>query len=202
METVELADNSPLEEADRSGSPSLIPTYHLCCHVAIFALFSAAGPVLCLAHALELSLLLRARRGHGIDTPALDQRTACSCISLAFFAPLASFAVQETLACTFSCKLLNTPVVLAAFYLPYALAPTRLVLTRRHPAASTSGAPLDASVGEALEEFLQYAQQLKQRAAGGGAAQPWLCYHNESVRLVCALYALLGVMASIARQGA
>jgi len=37
-------------------------------------------------------------------------------------------------------------------------------------AASTSGAPLDASVGEALEEFLQYAQQLKQRAAGAGAS--------------------------------
>ena len=30
METVELADNSPLEEADRSGSPSLLPTYHYC----------------------------------------------------------------------------------------------------------------------------------------------------------------------------
>ena len=52
-------------------------------------------------------------------------------------------------------------------YGPHTHLPTFL---RRHPAASTSGAPLDANVGEVLEEFLQYAQQLKQRAAGGGAA--------------------------------
>ena len=38
METVELADNSPLEEADRSGSPSLLPTYQYCYHVAVYAL--------------------------------------------------------------------------------------------------------------------------------------------------------------------
>ena len=102
--------------------------------------------------------------------------------------------MQETRLALSFCKLLAFMVVLEACHLPYALAPTRLILTRRHPAASTSGAPLDASVGEALEEFLQYAQQLKQRAAGGGAARPWLCYHTECVRLVCALYAMLGVM--------
>ena len=81
--------------------------------------------------------------------------------------------------------------MLEAFQLPYALAPTRTILTCRHPAASTSGAPLDASVGEALEEFLQYAQQLKQRAAGGGAALPWLCYYTECVHLALALRVVL-----------
>lgn len=40
---------------------------------------------------------------------------------------------------------------------------------RRESAASTSGVPLDTNVGEALEEFLQYAQELKRRAAGVGA---------------------------------
>ena len=39
----------------------------------------------------------------------------------------------------------------------------------RESAASTSGVPLDTNVGEALEEFLQYAQELKRRAAGVGA---------------------------------
>ena len=54
METVELADNSPLEEADRCGSPSLLPTYHLLlsrCYICpalgtcpVFCLHGCSGP--------------------------------------------------------------------------------------------------------------------------------------------------------------
>lgn len=104
METVELADNSPLEEADRSGSPSLIPTYHFVVTLLHIPCSEHLAPCRSFVRAKELGLTSCASSGHGIAMPrsaALDQRTVCSCTYLAFPAPPANFAVQASLASNF-----------------------------------------------------------------------------------------------------